>query len=270
MKTTKAVILAAGLGTRMRRADTGVRLTEAQQATADDGLKAMIPIDRPFLDYVLSELADVGFRDVCLVVGPSHAPIRDYYTRLAPRRMRIAFAVQPRPLGTADALAAAAEFAGHDSFIAINSDNYYPGSALAELHNGSTPATIGFDRDALVARGNISSDRVAGFAIMRRDADGCLEQIQEKPDSAAIAQRAGPVLVSMNCWRFNALIFDACRRIGPSSRGEYEIPDAVMCAIREFGICWRVIPCAAGVLDLSRQQDMESVARALRGKEVNL
>ena len=50
----KAVILARGLGTRMRKADTGAALDSAQQAAADSGLKAMIPVGRPFLDYVLS------------------------------------------------------------------------------------------------------------------------------------------------------------------------------------------------------------------------
>ena len=32
----------------------------------------MIPLDRPFLDYVLSALADAGYRRVCVVVAPHH------------------------------------------------------------------------------------------------------------------------------------------------------------------------------------------------------
>ncbi len=46
----KAVILAAGKGTRMRRDDSGVSLPARSAAVADSGVKALIPIDRPFLD----------------------------------------------------------------------------------------------------------------------------------------------------------------------------------------------------------------------------
>ena len=77
----KAVILARGLGTRMRRADSGAALDTGQEKFASAGLKAMIPIGRPFLDYVLSALADGGFRHVCLVIGPEHDAVRDYYTK---------------------------------------------------------------------------------------------------------------------------------------------------------------------------------------------
>ncbi len=40
----KAVILARGLGTRMRRADQNAGTTEQQAAVADTCIKAMIPI----------------------------------------------------------------------------------------------------------------------------------------------------------------------------------------------------------------------------------
>ncbi len=72
---TKAVILARGLGTRMRHEDPETTLAPEQAAIADAGLKAMIPVGRPFLDYVLSGLADAGFSDVCIVVAPR--PQRD-------------------------------------------------------------------------------------------------------------------------------------------------------------------------------------------------
>ena len=64
--TTKAVILARGLGTRMRRADAAAALDDTQSSAADSGLKGMIPIGRPFLDYVISALAE--FRSFCHIV----------------------------------------------------------------------------------------------------------------------------------------------------------------------------------------------------------
>ena len=55
--TDKLVVLARGLGTRMRRADDAVPLSPQQAAAADAGAKAMMPVGRPFLDYVLSAAA---------------------------------------------------------------------------------------------------------------------------------------------------------------------------------------------------------------------
>ncbi len=59
---TRAVVLAGGLGSRMRREEAGVVLVGAQRAAAERGLKAMIPDarGRPFLEHILSSLADGG------------------------------------------------------------------------------------------------------------------------------------------------------------------------------------------------------------------
>src|SRR6266496_6133829 len=120
----KAVVLARGLGTRMRQSDGMARLDPAQEAAAAAGIKAMISFGRPFLDYVLSALADAGLEEVCLVIGPEHAAVRDYHTTtVPPRRVRLAFAVQEEPRGTADAVLAAEQFAAGEGFLVINSDN---------------------------------------------------------------------------------------------------------------------------------------------------
>ena len=68
----------------------------------------------------------------------------------------------------------------------------------------------------------------------------------------------------MNCWRFGPSIFDACRSIEPSPRGELELPNAVRHAVRVMGERFRAIPVDAGVLDLSRREDIAAVERRLR------
>jgi dTDP-glucose pyrophosphorylase len=79
MRTTRTIVLARGLGTRMRAADPSARLSAEQQRAADAGLKAMIPLNgRPFLDYILSALADAGIRDAGLIVAPEHRALRHY------------------------------------------------------------------------------------------------------------------------------------------------------------------------------------------------
>jgi dTDP-glucose pyrophosphorylase len=95
--TMQAVILARGQGTRMRRSD-GTPLDEVQRGAADAGVKGMIAVGRPFLEYVISALADAGIREVILVVGPESALLRDHFTRVAPpTRTTIRYAVQEEP-----------------------------------------------------------------------------------------------------------------------------------------------------------------------------
>jgi dTDP-glucose pyrophosphorylase len=267
---TKAVILARGLGTRMRRAAVGGGLDEAQARAADAGVKGMIPIGRPFLDFVISGLADAGLVEVCLVIGPEHGAIRDYYTKeAAPARVRISFATQVEPLGTANAVAAAEGFAAGAEFLAINSDNYYPVSVFDAVRRLPGPGLAGFERAALSTDGNIDDDRVSRYAVLRVGDDGMLEDIVEKPDADAWARTSADALISMNCWRFGPAIFDAARGIPRSTRGEYELADAVKAAM-QAGERFRVVRVAAGVLDLSSRSDIPAVARRLAGVEVRL
>ena len=188
--TTKVVILARGLGTRMRKADDNARLEGQQEAVAARGIKAMIPIGRPFLDYVLTEVADAGFTDVCLVIGPEHQAVRDHYAReMVPSRVRVRFAVQERALGTANAVLSAEEFAAGDTFVVLNSDNYYPSVALEELHRLREPAIAGFDRATMIRSGNISVERTSRFGALDVDEGGYLRRILAAPNEQML--RAG-------------------------------------------------------------------------------
>lgn len=267
----QAVILARGLGNRMRQADAGAALQPEQEAAAAAGTKGMIPVGRPFLDYLLSALADAGFREVSLVIGPEHQAIREYYeTPGRVKRVGVSFCVQEKPLGTADAVLAAERAAGHGHFLVCNSDNYYPVSALAALRALDGEGLAGFDAEALVRLGNIPPERVSQFALIRETPDGFLSDIVEKPDPATAAAFGAHARVSMNAWAFSPTIFEACRRVVPSSRGELEIQDAVRLAVRELGSRFRVVPVSAGVLDLSRRGDVAEVTRRLAGVEVRL
>lgn len=265
---TKAVVLARGLGTRMRREDATAALDDAQAEVAARGTKAMIPIGRPFLDYALSALADAGCTDACLVIGPEHTDIRDHYTRTSPpTRIRVAFAVQQEPRGTADALLAAEAFAAGDRVLMVNSDNYYPPRALSALRAVAGSGLLGFERAALIRESNIEAARVQRYALLARRADGSLARIVEKPDDATAAALGPDALVSMNAWVFTPAIYAACRRVMPSSRGELELQDAVRIAIDDLGERFDVVRVAAGVLDLSSRGDIASVRERLAGVE---
>jgi len=270
--TEKIVVLAAGLGKRMRRADSDAQLDEKQDEVARTGVKALIPIglNRPFLDHVLTNVAEAGCRRVCLVVGPRHGEIRRYYSELGGGRLVFEFAVQQEPLGTANALLAAEEFAAADDFLTINSDNCYPVAPLAALREAGGFGAVGFRRGGLLSGGNIPPERITSFAIMHTDANGHLDRIIEKPGPEQMAAGTDDDLISMNCWRFGSAIFDACRAIRPSSRGEYEIPDAVAYSIDKLGHSYQIVPSDEPVLDLSSRRDVQAVAERLQGIEVRL
>lgn len=268
---TKAVILARGLGKRMREEDASVALAPGQLAAAEAGVKGMMPVGRPFLDYVLSALADAGFTDVCMVVAPDHAEMRDYYTsRVVPKRLRISFAVQAAAIGTADAVLAAEEFTMGEPFVVLNSDNYYPAEVLSRLRVANGPAAVGFSREGLLRESNISAERIAAYAVLDTGDDDMLTSVSEKPSEASLTARGTDIRVSMNCWRLTSDFFRACRDVQPSPRGELELPLAVQYAIDILGMRFTVISVDAAVLDLSRRADIPRVAALLATTEVTL
>lgn len=267
----KVVVLARGLGTRMRKTDQSAQLDERQAAIADTGVKALIPIDRPFLDYVLHVLAEAGYRRVCIVIGPEHHQVREYYgQQIRPRRLQISFAVQEKPMGTANAVLSAEEFAAGEPFLMINSDNYYPLDAVRALRELDTPGLAGFERNAMLSGSNIPADRLVKFAVAIGGPDGFLTRIIEKPDDQTLRSLPEPVCVSMNCWRFDASIFTACRAIPLSPRGEYEIPDAVQYSMEKLGTRYRLVTSYSPVLDMSSRVDVAGVAAKLKGSRVDL
>jgi dTDP-glucose pyrophosphorylase len=230
----KAVILAAGRGTRMQRVQDSAGLSAAQSEFARAGLKAMMPVGRPFIDYVLSGLADVGYRRVCLVIGPDHSALREHVGAFNGGRLKIEFAIQQEPLGT------------------------LTGSAVAAF------------RPEALCRGNIAAERLRNFAILSVSKEGYLQRVIEKPTDDLFSRDKESALISMNCWRFTPAIFAACRAIPRSSRNEYELTDAVSYAIEKMGEQFELLIVDDPVLDLSTQADIGEVARRLASVEVRL
>lgn len=266
MIADRAVVLARGLGTRMRRADAEALLTADQRRAADAGMKSMMPIGgRPFLDFVLSAIADAGVRRVALVVPPDYRELRERYeSESPPRRVTIDFVVQPEPAGTADAVLWTEPWTGGTPFLVVNADNLYPADVLRALAALDEPGLPAFDADDLVRTSNIEPDRVRAFALIETDSSGYLRRIVEKPGPAEFARPGGSVRVSMNCWRFDHGIFGPCRDVPRSPRGEFELPVAVGLAVAR-GMRLKVIEGRGPVLDLSRRADAAEVARRLAG-----
>ena len=271
MTTDRAMILAGGLGSRMQKQVEGVELDEETAKIASEGAKGLIPMGRPFLDHTLQALLDAGVRDFCLIVPPGASAIRKYYEAVAEQLedATIAFAVQSEPLGTSHAVACGREWAGDRPFMVFNSDNFYPPKTVAALMAAPAPATIAFEREALIAGSNIPADRIRRFAVIDMDADGAVVRIVEKPADPDAYAINGKLYVSMNCFLLTKEIFEACDAIAPHpERGEYELPTAVEYCINELGLTCAAISSDEGVLDLTGQTDIAAVRELLADHEV--
>lgn len=260
----KAVILARGLGKRMRAA-AKAELTPQQAAAAEQGFKGLVPIGRPFVEYAISALADAGCTQICLVIGPEQGAFRQHFERVRKRRVHISFAIQAEPIGTAKAVLAARSFAANDNFLVVNSDNLYPVDGLRRLTEMRGCGTLGFELAALVEQSNFSAERVRSFGVLHVDARGEFVRLEEKPE-----QVAPDALISMNCWAFTPEIFRACEEAPLSARGEYELPQAVDYAVQRLGVSFEVARFRGGVLDLSTRADIATLAGRLDPASVRL
>ncbi|MBX3173500.1 MAG: nucleotidyltransferase family protein [Gemmatimonadaceae bacterium] len=267
MRATMAIILARGLGSRLR-ADDGAALAPAQREAAAKGAKGLMPIaGRPFLDYTLHEFAEAGVKDVVFVVAPDDDALRDRYDEQAPpNRLRVRYAVQDEPRGTAHALLAARDVIlaaagaprcddGHRHFLVANADNLYPATAIHDLLELHGPGVAAFDAESLVGDGLMERERVRRFALLDIGADGGLRDVVEKPEASHPLMQRAPQWVSMNLWRFDDRILDDCAAVEPSSRGELELQDAVLRAIAR-GDRFQAVEQRLAVPDLTHRRDI--------------
>jgi D-glycero-alpha-D-manno-heptose 1-phosphate guanylyltransferase len=107
----EAIVLAGGLGTRLRSVVT-------------DLPKPMAPVaGRPFLACVLDQLVEAGFARVVLAVGYRHEAIRAHFGDTY-RGLALCYSVEAEPLGTGGAIALAfASISSPDPFV-LNGDTY--------------------------------------------------------------------------------------------------------------------------------------------------
>lgn len=271
--TQKAIVLAAGLGTRMQRSAEAAGVSSETDHAARIGLKGMIHLHgRPFLDYQIQNLIDAGADDICLVVSSHRNELHDRYEHMSDHldSVKLSLVEQKEPRGTADALLAAEGFAGSDNFLLINGDNLYPLSALSKLRSTEPPAVVLFDRSALI-RGNIPGERIAEMALTEVDEGGYLREIVEKPDDNSTLSLSVTAGVSMNCWHFTTLIFTACRSISPHPvRRELEVPTAALYQIEHLDLGIKALQSEEPVLDLSRIDDISALEEFTRGIHITL
>ncbi len=193
-----AIILAAGLGTRLR---------PYTQTTP----KPLLPVrGRPILDWGLGALPPAVDR-VLVVVHYLAEQIEAYLGRQT-HFPRWEVVRQEVPRGTGDALRSCKERLQSDHFLVLNGDDLYGAADLAEL--ARCPAGL------LVHP--VDEPRRYGIAFLRPD--GSLDHLEEKPDLD------GSRLANTGAYVFPRSVFGTELQV--SARGEYEITDYVTALAR--------------------------------------
>ncbi|MBL8798425.1 MAG: nucleotidyltransferase family protein [Planctomycetia bacterium] len=188
-----AIILAAGLGTRLR----------PHTLTTP---KPLLPVQgRPILDWALTALPKSVDR---LIVVVHYLPEQvEQYLKQQSHFPDWATVLQVQPRGTGDALRSCREHVRSDRLLVLNGDDLYGKADLAEL----------VTRPAGFLCKEVDEPRRFGIAFPRPD--GTLEKLVEKPDLD------GRQLANTGAYLFPRSVFDFEIKLSP--RGEYEITDYV-------------------------------------------
>jgi bifunctional UDP-N-acetylglucosamine pyrophosphorylase/glucosamine-1-phosphate N-acetyltransferase len=233
----EAVILAAGLGTRLRpyTLETPKPLLEVK--------------GRPILDWALAALP----RPVGRVVVVVHylAERVEAYLRQQRHFQHWLTVKQEQPRGTGDALRACREHLQSDRFLVLNGDDLYGAADLAAL--SGCPAGL------LVHP--VDEPRRFGIAFLRPD--GSLDKLVEKP---AIDGRH---LANTGAYLLPRSVFDI--ELTLSARGEYEITDYVtgMAARQPVQVVEATFWLPIGTVEVWQQAQGMDLAKVLtvRGRE---
>jgi dTDP-glucose pyrophosphorylase len=220
----KAVLLAAGKGTRMKE-------------LTNDLPKPMLEVrGKPILLHILEGLKAAGVTDFCIIVGYRADVVREFFEDGSKFGVRITYATQVVQDGTGRVVELAKDFAGDDAFILSYGDilirpaNYV---RLTDLSGAEGIVTVKHN-EGEIAKGGcvVVNDRFE------------LTNLIEKPDGPAPSP-----WYNAGVYAFRPSIFDFTARLKLSPRGEYELTDAIR-DLAQSGKTVRVIELAGEWADV--------------------
>ncbi|MDF1657119.1 MAG: sugar phosphate nucleotidyltransferase [Verrucomicrobiales bacterium] len=203
----KAVILAAGRGTRMKE-------------LTDDIPKPMMKIKgTPILESIVTGLVSNGVSDVLIVVGYRKEVIIDHFGTGEKFGCKVSYIEQIVQDGTGRVVELAKDFAGDDPFILSYGDILVPAEAyapLVEFRDVDGKLTVKIDEDV----------RKGGAVFIE---DGRVTNLIEKPRED---QPTSPYY-NAGIYVFSPVIFDYTAQLKLSPRGEYELTDAIAAQVKD-------------------------------------
>lgn len=213
----KAVILAAGKGTRMRELTSELP-------------KPMLRVDgKPILEHILLGISAAGIREICIVTGFKAEVVEGYFGGGGKWGVQIAYGRQMVQDGTGRAAEPAKSFVGSSPFlltygdILVKPETY--GQMVQRFNQGSFAGVITVTKGQDVTKGGIDLF----------DEEFCLKRLVEKPSPQQLKElreqgwlKPGePIWYNAGIYIFRPVVFEFTRRLEKSPRGEYELTDAI-------------------------------------------
>ena len=233
MKISKAVLLAAGRGTRMR------------ELTADVPKPMLKVRGKPVLLHIVEGLQTAGVKDFLIIVGYHGETIRDYFGDGSRFGLRIGYLTQVVQDGTGRVVELAREFVSNEPFVLSYGD------ILVDLVNYKSITVLGDDVEAIISVRRNEDVTKGGAVFLNEQFE--LTDLREKPKPDE------PISPWYNAglYAFRPSIFDFTAKLERSPRGEYELTDA----IRALAQCGKKVKALELVGNWADVRDPEILAQ---------
>ena len=240
MKVTKAVIPAAGLGTRVLPA------TKAQPK------EMLVIVDKPSLQYIVEELVESGIKDIIIVTGRNKNSIEDHFDHSyeledtlkknnkntllekvedISSMANICYVRQNHPKGLGHAILKAKSFVGDEPFvIALGDDIVYNDVPVAKqlIDNYSKYGS------SIVGCQEVKESDVSKYGIVKPllsldEKTVEMEDFIEKPS----VEEAPSKLACLGRYLLTPKIFDYLEKTEPGKGGEIQLTDAIVAMMKD-------------------------------------
>ncbi len=213
----KAVILAAGKGTRMG-------------GLTDEVPKPMLPVDgRPILGHIIDGLRETGITEFCVITGWKAEVIESHFGDGAEFGVSISYVRQTVQDGTGKAPELAKAFVGDDAFLLTYGDILVKPETYAQMLER-------WDGGGFAGLVTVTgSEDVTKGGLFFFDETFSLKHLVEKPTveqlealrAAGLLKEGEPAWYNAGIYLFTPSLFAHTARLEKSPRGEYELTDAL-------------------------------------------